>query len=452
MGPLFPRSAAQRQFLIRVDAVVASLLLWGTSHSGDKTASHECGGGGGDLTSAHMLGAGYRHAGGGVPTSGRAAGAAPRAGQVTGVAAAAARTVADGHGDVCPPGAVPTADLAESAAAAATATAAAGCQAASCSALSGGAAALVAAGGGRSVGTPPSSTQWPPGHSAAASDARRRGGGVRWGSQGVPRPGTPPPTNKGRHAVSADTTAATGRRAARGAAPQREDDKRAVTGLGGVVSPPSPPQMPPAGGGMVIATGTGAAFVPSSANAGGHDVKGASVLALAGAEEAAPAICASANSRGYAPSPSAAVGAAWSTGTAATDAAPTAATNRGSNTPGAPLRVAYQPAEAGKGERGVAAAYGGAAPAARQPAPLQSAPVAVAHRAVLRSAATSAVCSKASVGAGARAAVGYAPSPAARSPAPEPRGNAAQRRRLRGVAAVAGRKTAAAPAAATKRR
>jgi len=62
------------------------------------------------------------------------------------------------------------------------------------------------------------------------------------------------------------------------------------------------------------------------------------------------------------------VGAAWSTGTAATAAAPTAATNRRSNTPGAPLRVAEWPSEAGKGERGVAAADGGAAPAARQPA------------------------------------------------------------------------------------
>jgi len=210
-----------------------------------------------------MLGAGCRHAGSGVPTSGRAAGAAPRAGQVTGVAAAAARAVAEGHGDVRPSGAVPTADRAGSAAAAATATAAAGCLAASCSALSRGAAALVAAGRGRSVGTPTSSTRWPPAHSAAASDARHRGGAVRWGSQGVPRPGTPPHTNKGCHAVSAATSPATGRRAARGAAPQREDDCPAVTGLGGVVSPPPPPQNPPAGGGLLVAPGASAASVPA---------------------------------------------------------------------------------------------------------------------------------------------------------------------------------------------
>jgi len=258
MGPLFPRSAAQRQFLIRFDAVVASVLLGGTSHSG-----HECGEGGGDRTSAPMLGAGCRHAGSGVPTSGRAAGAAPRAGQVTGVAAAAARAVAEGHGDVCPSGSVPTADRAGGAAAAATATAAAGCQATSCSALSGGAAALVAAAGGRSVCTPTSSTQWPPAHSAAASDARHRGGAVRWGSQGVPRHDTSPPTNKVRHGVSAATSLATGRRAARGAAPQREDDWPAVTELGGVVSPPQPPQMPPAGGCVVIAPRAGAASVPA---------------------------------------------------------------------------------------------------------------------------------------------------------------------------------------------
>ena len=81
--------------------------------------------------------------------------------------------------------------------------------------------------------------------------------------------------------------------------------------------------------------------------------------------------------------------------------------------------------------------------------PLQSAPVAVAQRAVPRSAATSAGCTMASVGAGARAAVGYAPFPAPRSPAPKPRENAAQGRRFCGVAAVAGRATAAAPA--TKR-
>jgi len=258
MGPLFPRSAAQRQFLIRFDA---SLLLGGTSHSGYKTASHECGVGGGDRTSAPMLGAGCRHAGRGVPTSGRTAGAAPRAGQVTGVAAAAARAVAEGHGDVCPSGAVPTADRAGSAADAATVTAAAGCQATSCSTLSGGAAALVAAEGGRSVYTPTPSTQWPPAHSAAASDARHRGGAVSWGSQGVPRPGTSCPTNKGRHAVSAATSLATGRRAARGAAPQREYDWPAVMELGRVVSPSPPPQRPPAGCCVVVAPRAGAASV-----------------------------------------------------------------------------------------------------------------------------------------------------------------------------------------------
>jgi len=182
-----------------------------------------------------MLGAGCLHAGGGVFSSGRAAGAASRAGKVAGVAAAAAGAVAERHGDVCPSAAVPTANWAGSAAAAATATAAAGCQAASCSAPSGCAAALVAVGGVRSVGTPPSSTQWPSAHSAAASDARSRGGGMRWSSQGVARPGTTPFTNKGRHAVFAATTPATGRRAARSAAPLRGDDRPAVTGLGGVV-------------------------------------------------------------------------------------------------------------------------------------------------------------------------------------------------------------------------
>jgi len=188
-----------------------------------------------------MLGAGCRHAGGGVPTSGRAAGAAPRAAQVAGVAAAAARAVAERHGDVCPSAAVPTANRADSAAAAATATAAAGCQAASCSALSACDAALVAVGGRRSVGTPRSSSQWPSAHSAAASDARRRGGEVRWGSLGVARPSTPPLTNKGRRAVSAATTPATGRRAALSAAQQRGDARPALTRLGGVVSPPQPP-------------------------------------------------------------------------------------------------------------------------------------------------------------------------------------------------------------------
>jgi len=222
-------------------------------------ASYEHGGGGRDRTSAPMLGAGCRHASGGVRTSGRAAGAAPRAGEVAGVSAAAERAVAERHGDVCPSAAGPTANRAGSATTAATATAAAGCQAASCSALSGGAAALVAVGKGRRVSTPPSNTQWPSAHSAAASDARRRGGGVRWGSQGVALPGTPPPTNKGRHAVSAATTLSTGRRDARSAAPQRGDDRPAVTGLGGVVSPSQPPQMPPAGGGIVVAPGAGAA-------------------------------------------------------------------------------------------------------------------------------------------------------------------------------------------------
>jgi len=94
----------------------------------------------------------------------------------------------------------------------------------------------------------------------------------------------------------------------------------------------------------------------------------------------------------------------------------------------------------------VAAADSGAARAARQPAPLQAAPVAVAHRAVTRLAATSGGCTMASVGAGARAAVRYAPFPAPRSPAPKARENAAQGRRFCGVAAVAGRETAAAPA------
>ena len=145
------------------------------------------------------------------------------------------------------------------------------------------------------------------------------------------------------------------------------------------------------------------------------------MLALSVAEEAAAAFCASARRRGYAPSPSAAVGAVWWTGTAATAVTPTAATNRESNTPDAPLRVADQPYEARKGERDVAAAEGGAAPAARQPAPRQAAPVAVAQRTVPRSGATSAGCTTASVRAGARAVVGYAPFPAARSPALKPR-------------------------------
>jgi len=138
----------------------------------------------------------------------------------------------------------------------------------------------------------------------------------------------PPPTNKGRHAVSAPTTPATGRRAARSAAPQRGDDRPAVTGLGGVVSPTQPLQMPPAGGGMVVAPGAGAASVPASANDEGRDATGASVLALAGVEEAAAAFYASSHRRGHTPSPSVAVAAARSTGTAATAAAPTAATNR----------------------------------------------------------------------------------------------------------------------------
>ena len=182
-------------------------------------------------------------------------------GRVTGVAAAIARAVAKGHGDVCPSGAFPTSHRTGSAATAATATAAADFQAASRSGLSGGAAALVAAEGGRSVYTPTPSTQWPPAHSAAASDARHRGGAVSWGSQGVPRPGTSCPTNKGRHAVSAATSLATGRRAARGAAPQREYDWPAVMELGGVVSPSPPPQRPPAGCCVVVAPRAGAASV-----------------------------------------------------------------------------------------------------------------------------------------------------------------------------------------------
>jgi len=78
--------------------------------------------------------------------------------------------------------------------------------------------------------------------------------------------------------------------------------------------------------------------------------------------------------------------------------------------------------------------------------------VAPAQRAVPRSAASSAGCTTALVGAGARAAAGYAHFPAAHSPAPKPRENAAQRRRTCGAAVVAGRAAAAAPAAATKRR
>jgi len=274
-------------------------------------------------------------------------------------------------------------------------------------------------------------------------------GTVAAGCVGQPRRSTPrhvPPTSKGRHAVSAATTPATGRRAARGAASQREDNWQAVTGLDGVVSPPPPPQIPPARRGMVIVPGAGAASVPASANAGGRDATDASVLALAGTEEAAAALCGFANRQGYAPSPSPAVGATWLTGTAATAAAPTAATNRASNTPGAPLREADQPSEAGKCERGVAAADGGAAPAAWQPAPIQEAPVAVAQRAVQHSSATSTGCTTASVGARSSAAVGYAPFPAARSPATEPRGIAAQRRRFCRMAAFAGRATTAAPA------
>ena len=154
--------------------------------------------------------------------------------------------------------------------------------------------------------------------------------------QGVPRLGRPPPTNKGRHAVSAATNPATGRRAAHSAAPQREDDRPAVTGLGGVVSPPPPPQKPAADGGMVVARRVGAASIPASANAGGLEATGAFVLALAGAEEAAAACFASANRRGYTPSPSAAVAAVRSTGTVATATAPTAATNHGLNMPAAP--------------------------------------------------------------------------------------------------------------------
>jgi len=73
-----------------------------------------------------MLGAGCRHAGGGVPTSGRATGAAQRADRVAGVAAAAARAVAERHGDVCPAAADSTADRTGNAATAATATAVAG--------------------------------------------------------------------------------------------------------------------------------------------------------------------------------------------------------------------------------------------------------------------------------------------------------------------------------------
>ena len=132
--------------------------------------------------------------------------------------------------------------------------------------------------------------------------------------QGVPHPGTPFPTKKGRHAVSAANTPATGCRAASSAALHRGDDRPEVTGLGGVVAPPPPPQIPPASGGMVIAPGTDAAFVPASAYAGGRDSTGASVLALAGVDAPAAACCASANRRGYTPSPSAAVAAARSTG------------------------------------------------------------------------------------------------------------------------------------------
>ena len=121
---------------------------------------------------------------------------------------------------------------------------------------------------------------------------------------------------------------------------------------------------------MIFAPWAGAACVPASANAGGRDAMGVFVLALAGAEEVAAALCACANRQGYTPSPSVAMPAARSTGTAATATPPTAATNGGSNTPGTPLEVADQPAAAGKDDRGVAADDGGAAPAARQPAPL----------------------------------------------------------------------------------
>ena len=98
--------------------------------------------------------------------------------------------------------------------------------------------------------------------------------------------------------------------------------------------------------------------------------------------------------------------------------------------PGAPLGVADQLAESESGDQCVAAGDDEAASAARQPAPLLAAPVDAAQRVVPRSTATSAGCTTASVEAGARAAVLYAPFLAARLPAPQSRGNAAQRRRF----------------------
>ena len=269
--------------------------------------------------------------------------------------------------------------------------------------------------------------------------------------QGVPRPGTPP-TTKGRHAVSAATILATGRRAARSAAPQRGENLPSVTELDGGVSQPPPSQMPPAGGCMVLAPGAGVASIPAFTNAGGLDTTGASVLVVAGAQEAAAACCASANRRRYTPSSSAAVAAARSTGTVSTSTAPTAATKRGLNMPGAPLGVADQPAEAGNGDRCVAAGDGGAAAAVQQSVPLQAAPVAAAQRAVPRQTATSAGSTTTSVGEGARLAVWYASVLAARSQALKPRGNAAQRRRFRGAVEVAGRAKAAATATAAMQR
>jgi len=163
MGPLSAPCAAHVQFFTPFEAIVASSLLGGTSHSRDKTVTHAMWRGGGQQTAAPILGAGCRSTAAGMPMSDRAAGAAPPAAQAAIVVAAAARAAAERHGDVALSATLSTAERAGSAfAAAAATTAAVGCQAASRGAVPEGAAPSVAEGGKDVASAPP--PQAPDGH------------------------------------------------------------------------------------------------------------------------------------------------------------------------------------------------------------------------------------------------------------------------------------------------
>jgi len=98
MGPLPAPCAAHVQCITRFEAIVASSLLGGTSHSRNVTVTHAVWRGGKQRTAVPILGAGCRSAAAGMPMSDRAAGTVPPAAQAAVVVAAAARAAAQGTG------------------------------------------------------------------------------------------------------------------------------------------------------------------------------------------------------------------------------------------------------------------------------------------------------------------------------------------------------------------